>query len=490
MASVRLVTVLFTLALSACALRPPQPVPDLNGQCEHYYRAMDDTVARHAAGDAGAWRLPGYPHLRSTRFLAAFRERALDAEQTRDWLQHLQTVDRDARSLELARLPAAARDALLAHAPFDAAHAAALARCAEVLIERDLAHPERLASIRIRSRVPDHYRDWRRILGVYPVSQLIARSAINSLHERLAAEFESPLETLPVQGELHRYTPPAAPALAPAALAGILREARDNPLHIPRPGPAQRRQLLNYYAPIWEFDQLTDDDWIGAIRYDADRRAHYVDTAAPVVYQWISHTLFHAEPLLQLNYLVWLPARTAQSATDIYAGAFDGLIWRVTLLPDGTPLAFDSVHPCGCYYLLFTGERSAARETGNVAEPVLNPQRLPALRPGQRLVVRARAGDHYIQRVYPDRAGRGTVYRMTGYADLLATPGDDGRAHNLFDETGLLGASARPERYLLWPFGIVSPGAMRQAGTLAIAFVGVRHFDDARLLEQLIELIE
>ncbi len=31
--------------------------------------------------------------------------------------------------------------------------------------------------------------------------------------------------------------------------------------------------------------------------------------------------------------------------------------------------------------------------------------------------------------------------------------------------------------------GISSPGAMRQAGTQATAFVGRRHFDDADLLD-------
>jgi len=35
--------------------------------------------------------------------------------------------------------------------------------------------------------------------------------------------------------------------------------------------------------------------------------------------------------------------------------------------------------------------------------------------------------------------------------------------------------------------GIPSPGAMRQWGHHAIAFVGRRHFDDARLFEQYFE---
>jgi hypothetical protein len=42
----------------------------------------------------------------------------------------------------------------------------------------------------------------------------------------------------------------------------------------------------------------------------------------------------------------------------------------------------------------------------------------------------------------------------------------------------------RAERFLFWPMGIASAGAMRQWGRQATAFVGRRHFDDADLLER------
>jgi hypothetical protein len=372
--------------------------------------------------------------------------------------------------------------------PFAAGHAESISRCGIALIERDLSEPQRLASIRIRSNVPIHYSNWQRVVGLYPVSQLFLRRGINSLHQELTAEFALPLDELPVRGQLQRYKPAAAPDLHASQVAEILRHARRTPLAIPEPESAQLANLLRHYAPIWEFDQVTDDDRIGRVRYDSDRQAHFVDISTPVAYQWASHTLFNGQPLLQLNYLVWVPARTAVSTTDIYAGKFDGLIWRVTLLPDGTPLAYDSVHPCGCYYLLFTGAKATPRATSNVAEPILAAQNLPVPEPAQRMVIRVRAGDHYIQRVYPDGDAPGIVYQSADYQSLLAITDASGQAHRFFDEQGLLPASARPERYLFWPFGIASAGAMRRSGTHAIAFVGVRHFDDAHLLEELLEL--
>ena len=51
----------------------------------------------------------------------------------------------------------------------------------------------------------------------------------------------------------------------------------------------------------------------------------------------------------------------------------------------------------------------------------------------------------------------------------------------------LLPFSCRPT-LLFWPMGITSAGQMRQWGRHATAFVGRRHFDDARLLDQYFEL--
>jgi hypothetical protein len=70
------------------------------------------------------------------------------------------------------------------------------------------------------------------------------------------------------------------------------------------------------------------------------------------------------------------------------------------------------------------------------------------------------------------------------YRELLLLARTDGRRRSLFDASGLIEQSARTERFLLWPSGILSPGTMRQAGTQAIAVLGRRHFDDAQLLDR------
>ncbi|OHC28763.1 MAG: hypothetical protein A2Y50_05450 [Pseudomonadales bacterium RIFCSPLOWO2_12_59_9] len=58
--------------------------------------------------------------------------------------------------------------------------------------------------------------------------------------------------------------------------------------------------------------------------------------------------------------------------------------------------------------------------------------------------------------------------------------------HSLYDGEGLVSGTERLERWLLWPSGVVSPGAMRQWGQHATAFVGRAQFDDPGLLERYI----
>jgi len=58
-----------------------------------------------------------------------------------------------------------------------------------------------------------------------------------------------------------------------------------------------------------------------------------------------------------------------------------------------------------------------------------------------------------------------------------------GVTRSAFWASGIVPGTERGERLLFWPMGIDSPGAMRQWGRQPTAFVGRRHFDDARLME-------
>ena len=74
-------------------------------------------------------------------------------------------------------------------------------------------------------------------------------------------------------------------------------------------------------------------------------------------------------------------------------------------------------------------------------------------------------------------------YSLKPYNELRSIKTAQGFV-NLFGLNGIVKGSERGERFLLWPSGIRSPGAMRQWGRHATAFVGRRHFDDVDLLDK------
>ena len=76
---------------------------------------------------------------------------------------------------------------------------------------------------------------------------------------------------------------------------------------------------------------------------------------------------------------------------------------------------------------------------------------------------------------------------MEDYALLRSLPAADGERKSLFGEDSLVRGSERPERWLFWPMGVPSAGAMRQWGHHATAFVGRRHFDDPGLIARYFE---
>ena len=105
----------------------------------------------------------------------------------------------------------------------------------------------------------------------------------------------------------------------------------------------------------------------------------------------------------------------------------------------------------------------------------------------------AQAGNRYALLTASLRqpAGGGTRLAWRDYATLYAIPVVGGGHRSLFGSDGLVAGSERAERWLLWPMGVPSPGAMRERGRHAgIAFVGRRHFDDADLLDRLFEPAE
>jgi len=301
---------------------------------------------------------------------------------------------------------------------------------------------------------------------------------------------ERPLRDLPVRGELVMYAPIAGRPTRHEEVAAILERARNNPLDIPEPSAPDTQRLFEAFAPVWVVDTRDDSDLIGALVLGDTGHAQ-VEVATPVVYQRSAYTRYGDEVLLQLVYSVWFPARPRTSLFDLLGGHLDGVAWRVTLGRDGTPLMYDSIHNCGCYHQFFPTPRAQLRPVRDTFdEQAFVLQRLGPIDVTQRVAVRLEAGTHYIQRILvaddlPPDASR---YALLDDSLLRSLHHPRAGRGSVFRPDGIIPGSERGERYLFWPMGVREPGAMRQWGRHATAFVGRRHFDEARLIERYFQL--
>lgn len=241
-------------------------------------------------------------------------------------------------------------------------------------------------------------------------------------------------------------------------------------------------RILALHAPVLEVDEALPEDRIGSLRMDPDRGA-VVDTSTAVVYGRVTFTRVNERILPQAVYSVWFPGRPKSSLFDLVGGNFDAIVWRATLDEDGVPLVYDTMHACGCYHWFFPTRRAVLRaRPGGLDEWALVPQSAPELAPGQRPLLRIASRSHYLERVLPDAAQGDRRYALAREADLRSLPAPGGVRRSLFGPDGIVPGSQRGERFVFWPMGIAEPGAMRQWGRHATAFIGRRHFDDADLL--------
>ena len=443
------------------------------GACARQFAWLDESVGARGVADAQSQRVPGFPYLRIDRLLGSYDAAAMDDDVFESWVRALSELDRRARSFELRNLsPATAVEAIEAESN----------DCRAVLLEHDLRKPERRRRLIRQAVARDAYDSAFRVVGLYPLSAIPVQMCIARMHADTLTRFRVPLAQTPVEGELIRFGPgDVVESLDESEVAAFLDAAND-PLWQPETSDPRLARLFRTFAPVFEVDVVSDDDRIGTpgIRNGQVR----VDTSRPVVFTLTSHARLESELLLQLNYVIWFPARPLSGRLDLLGGHLDGLTWRVTLGRDGRPLFYDTMHNCGCFYMAFPTDAFEPRPRHAFEEPVLAPQRL--WRDARRPVIRLAARTHYVERVYPYSATSvptAATYDSRPYDRLRSLP--DGVGHrSMFGADGIVKGTERAERWLLWPMGVPKPGAMRQWGSHAIAFVGRRHFDDPDLIER------
>lgn len=446
------------------------------GDCARLFRDTDRRIDAAGVRDAAAPRVPGFAYLRVDRFTASRAERARELRAWAPWTELMAGLDRDARAAELSN--AAAAPAL----------PAALDACRWLLARADEGALDALIAA---ARVPDDYSTAQRALGLYPLVRVPFAAGVARWQADTRRVFDTPLEALPVLGELRRYVPADTADVAP-------RVPVAPPLGLPVAADAQWRAWIARHAPVFEVDTASEDDRPGALawRAQADGSLRLVaDPAQPAVTVRVAFMPWAGRVRAQLVYTLWWPARPAAGAFDLLAGHLAGLLWRVTLDESGEPLVYDAVHACGCYHVFFPTGRVAARpQPVTLDETLFAPQALRAPRPGERVVLRIAARTHQIERVSVEPvaavglgAAAATRYAFLDDDALRRLPLPGGGTRSAYGPDGLIAGTERGERWLFWPMGIASAGQQRQWGRHATAFVGRRHFDDPALLDTFFE---
>ncbi len=405
-------------------------------------------MQRAGVRDAENHRVPGHAALRISRLEAALAPAAADPAFP-TWVERLRALDESDRRVEIGNLPIAERP------PHER-----LAACSRQLAEVAVADAGSRERLREAARVPDHYSSTARAAGLYALTRRPFFAGVQAWQTGHEREMREAL-----------VNPRPALRLVPELVATSGDE-----------------HLLAAFAPVLDIDTAGAFDQIGRPSWNDDGKP-FIDRADPVLFQRLTHTLVGGQRLVQLVYTLWFPERPSQGAFDLLAGQLDGVVLRITLASDGKPWMLDTIHACGCYHLFFPAPGVTLREGAPQDEEwAFVPASLPPLAPGERFVVRLSSVAHQVIGIgIGTRAGAetsGARYRREPESLLRRLPFPGGGTRSLYGPDGLVAGSERAERWLFWPMGITSAGAMRQWGHHATAFVGRRHFDDADLLDR------
>jgi len=483
--------VLFII-LSGCAYTP-QPVrsPYLGhdtsaGRCADFFADLDQAVKQAGVRDPEEFRLENHPYLRANRFLASFSKEIADGASFDDWVKRLQRLDQNARFFEIANLPPKNLSNLhLETGETDIRKK--VIQCGDFLKAMDFEDADQRQKFKADVKAFDDYILLRRILGLYPITSMFVASGIY----RYQSEVHKTFSNQPPSGwQKIRYVPVVRVSndSQPSA-ADILKKTGRDALGIPEYSSQDLKTLYEFFAPVWELQTKENFDRIGTPFWTADKNSA-IDTDRPISFQRLSFSRFEGKILTQLNYVVWFPARPKEGAFDIYGGFLDGLIYRITLDSDGQPLLYETVHNCGCYHKFYPTDRLQVLEKIDYAEKPLVLKAPAAVLDSARMVVALETRTHYVKSLYTIPGGVKTAavsYLLADYDQLRSLKYLEHEHRSFFREDSIVNGSERLERYLLWPTGVLSPGAMRQWGRHSVAFVGKRHFDDPDLIERIFQ---
>lgn len=464
----RILLLLSAILFAGCSAAPPQAMFKGNlSQCEVMLRDFYLDVEKHRDFSLPYHQDQRFPHLAFDRFSASLTSELTDVPSRAQWLAYVSEKGKHQLATAIALTPSSSPQSLLT--------------CQQALSEQSMENGRMWRALAEQPpQVATAYQHWKRVAGIYPVARLVAKGQIENEQARIKDQSGRELAAPFTYGDV------SSQQMSSVRIAAIFNNAKQySSLNWPLLTSPESDALLDHYSPLFDVETLSADDLPGALALDS-RGNPFIDTTQPSLYRDLSYTRFNGAILPQLNYTLWFPARTAKGDFDPYAGPFDAVKIRITFDEKGAPFILDTIHQCGCYHMVYALNPTLTFIQRDDEMPIQNT--LPPPSPQETFLISLTAGEHMISDIAVTN-NTSTDIALVPQSALsimtLKTPA--GVTKSPFGDEGILKQSARGERWFLWPFGVRSPGAMRQDGHHAIAFIGERHFDDAFLFEQLLE---
>ena len=458
-----------------------------------FLRDLDRSVVETGVSNAGAFRLDGFPYLRTDRFLCGLKDRGTDPAGKALWVDWMRASDTMARQTEIACLPRESRERLAeraALAPSVEALTEYAEACADSLLAAHRDRPGFYDAVAAAVECQSEYKTTLRVAGLYPLSALPVAFLTKKAHRRMTRWFDRKTDDLLPRGEWVSYGPDHRYDFSTEEVKRMIAKTADNVLSVPRPDENTRQVLAAAFAPILTQDVRDDADRIGAVKWRDGRIV--VDGDQPTVYYYITNAFYNRRPVLQINYALWYPARTGPGAPWIERGSLDGLTVRLSLDLEGRPVMVDIMNNCGCYHFFVPVEGCVkAVRSQPLTIDAFAPSRLPETFSGATLNVHVIADWHQVAGISTQPLPASDIrYRLVPYQTLEMLTKTDGSQESLFNEHGIARGSERIEPFILFSMGIPKVGSMRQRSHHALKLVGKAYFSDPDLFDDSFEFIE
>lgn len=481
----------FLVFLFGCSTLSPQRIPFLFERpeaCQEFLNILDGKIKEAGVGDASTFPIPGFPYLRTNRFLSSLGKNLKNDQERQQWVRWMQQLDLRSREKEIRNLPNEVILSLESKEKGQPDREALFSRveyCSRCLLQHDITRSDFYEMLYPFVEVPDEYSFPRRAIGLYPLFSIAVIIGSQSARNEFESWYAMNLDDLPVEGDLVAFIPSQGVPLEEKEIQGLIEHSKKNPLGVPLPSGEDEERIVAHFAPIIFQDVAAPYDRFGGIIWEGERLA--IDGQKPLVYYYISHGFLKGDPILQINYAIWYPERAGKRSSWIERGHLDGMTVRVSLDLRGHPFMVDVTNNCGCYHFFVPQESRLDRVISKSLglDPFV-PQWLPEVTPGKRLGIRVNSGYHQVERILASDIPPNSIpYELVPYEVLEALPREDDRTESVFDEDGIAKGSERwKEEVLFFSMGISSVGSMRQRGNHPLVLVGRAHFDDPSLFEK------